>query len=135
MFLCVCSGDSCGQSRRVFGSSVSLNVISREFLQICNKHPLGLCDVSAKNVLVFTQNQKELADTAVVKLIVGVHFQTVLIVEISESNGPKPVICGDGRMRKNNIWPRLREKAKLGLRLTIICIIDGVCNSDGVQEK
>lgn len=63
-------------------------------------------------------------------------FQTVLIVEISESNGPKPVICGDGWMRKNNILSqRLREKAKLGLRLTIICIIDGVCNSDGVQEK
>lgn len=85
---------------------------------------------------VYSEPEGTETDTAVVKLIVGVHFQTVLIVEISESNGPKPVICGDEWMRMNNILSqRLREKAKLGLRLTIICIIDGVCNSDGVQEK
>lgn len=134
MFLCVCSGDSCGQSRRVFGSSVSLNVISREFLQICNKHPLGLCDVSAKNVLVFTQNQKELADTEVVKLIVGFKLcSSSRSLSQMDQNQSSVVMNG---LRMNNILSqRLREKAKLGLRLTIICIIDGVCNSDGVQEK
>ena len=71
-----------------------------------------------------------------VKLIVGVDFQTVLLVEISESNGPEPVVCDDRWMRMNSVLTqRLREKGQLGLRITIIWIIDGVCNGDGVQEK
>lgn len=113
-------------------SSVSLNVISRESLQICTKHPLGLCDVSAKKkTLPGLYSEPEgtdiliifhiWSDAEVLKLIVGVDFQTVLLVEISESNGPEPVVCDDRWMRMNSVLTqRLREKGQLGLRITII---------------